>query len=751
MLGPQDGLVDGASLRIDINGQVELLDPACVGAGASLLIDGAPAAQGAVPAGGDIQFTGVAVPRGAHALAIRVGPVGDQTVDSPPQQVIVDLATPNVRITQPTGAPPVQVLTDDRPDLDGQQTTVVAEVTEAAVDSARTAVLRLDGAPLGPPRAVPAGSPAMVSFVDVTLAAGPQTLEVCVTDGAGQSACASLAVDADAAAPDAVGDLTAEVIDPRRTEVALHFIAPGDDGAVGRVTAYALRRADAAIAAEADWNAAVATALALPATAAAGEAETLVLAGPGPGPLLADGLALDRLHFVAVRALDDAGRLGPIASVSVDLRLRRAEQLIPPRAGLWGAAALANTTSPVIGVGDVDGDGFDDVLVSAAQVDGVSQAALVFGAADPAAGEVRPLSIAAGMTDAFFGAVAAAAGDLNADGALDFAVQGYLDGFAGVAIALYFGCPDPDACDRAALAVPDALIVSRDGRFTNMLAGLGDFSRPAADGGAAIDDLFVGGSLGADQTAFVVAGRRIWPAPPAGVLIGNGAVDVGVTVLEVPEGPAGVYAAGVGDLDGDGFTDLALSAGADINASYVFYGGAGLAARLTYAAGNDRTVRLVDPCPGQGASFGTFFAGGVDLDGDAGGRPDFVVSNRINKRLAVFDQDLNSTDCFGRSPGQFGRVFDLAGDIDGDGALDLVVTHGDPTVNDAFVFYNDGAAVFGVGAVLSPRTAHVRLSLPASPKLGVAGAGDVNGDGRADLAAIYKRAGDGAVTVVVYY
>ena len=42
----------GNELTIDINGQVDLLDNACIGAPVSLLIDGVETAQGVVPMGG---------------------------------------------------------------------------------------------------------------------------------------------------------------------------------------------------------------------------------------------------------------------------------------------------------------------------------------------------------------------------------------------------------------------------------------------------------------------------------------------------------------------------------------------------------------------------------------------------------------------------------------------------------------------------------------------------------------------------
>lgn len=740
VLGAEDGVVGPSGLGLTIAGQVDLLDLDCVGAPVQLIIDDSRVGQAVVPADGAVEFPGVELDRGAHTIALRVGPVRDVTLNSPAQQLIVDLDGPTVTIDRPDGETPL--VTDDRGDLAGQQVAVVASVTEARVDSARTATLSIDGAPVAGPAPVPGGGVATVTFRDVTVPAGPSTVEVCVTDAVGNTDCATVDIDADAAPPGALAPVEVQIVDPRSTEVTLSFTAPGDDGLGGApVTAYAVRRSDQAIADEADWAAAAASEVRLPAIAAPGDGETLTLQGPGPA--LADGLALEVLHQVALRAIDDAGREGPLVSVTVDLRLAVATGTIVPRAGAWENGDAINTTSPIVGVGDLDGDGFDDAVLSVTQGGGATQGALLFGAANPAQAVTRSLALAPGMTDLFFGVVAAAGGDLNGDGAPDVAVQGYLDGFAGVAVALYFGCPDPANCDRAELAQPDALITSAGGRFTNMLAGVGEAWAPQGGG---FDDLVVSGSLGADTDAFLVAGRADWPALPGAVTIGPGA-GPDVASLVLPLGPPGVYAGGLGDQDGDGFAEIGLSAGGDINDTYIFAGGFDGDA-LSF--GDPGTAQLADPCPAENPSFGSFFVGGVDLDGDMARRPDFVVGNRGNKRLVVFDADRASLDCFGRSPGLYGRVFDLAGDVDGNGAVDLVVTHGDPGVSPADIFLNDGQGRFGVGDVVTPRGADVRLDRAGQRKLGVAGVGDFNGDGRDDIGGIFLD-GDGEMTWIVYY
>ena len=83
--------------------------------------------------------------------------------------------------------------------------------------------------------------------------------------------------------------------------------------------------------------------------------------------------------------------------------------------------------------------------------------------------------------------------------------------------------------------------------------------------------------------------------------------------------------------------------------------------------------------------------------------------------VVVFDENDQPIDCFGRSRALFGNVFDFAGDLDGDGFEDLIVTHAD-TDADAFVFYNDGLGQFGDGAAEAPRGAHIIFDEPDLPK-----------------------------------
>ena len=309
--------------------------------------------------------------------------------------------------------------------------------------------------------------------------------------------------------------------------------------------------------------------------------------------------------------------------------------------------------------------------------------------------------------------------------------------------SLYFGCPA--ACNRADVATPDALITANDGRLLSVVAPASNFNQRDGDG-ASIDDIFLGGSISAPATpttAFVVSGRSDWPSSrlPVVVVDDPAATSDGVIVLNVPDGKAG-YAGTVLVTSAAMHRTISSSAQETRASSTDSTVGSIFQDSITYASGNPDTGIVVHVCSADPDGYGEHIIGGIDLDGDPGGLSNFAVSDGINRRIVVFDENQQSVDCFGRSRSLFGNVFDYAGDIDGDGFQDLVVSHSDIDA-DAFVFYNDGLGRFGDGDGDADRSAHIVPDLPDLPKISVAGLGDVNGDGLDDFGALVKQPGAG--------
>lgn len=798
--GPQvltanDGTVVGANLETSIAAQVDIFEPACVGAIAQLLVDDSVIATQAVPAGGLLNFSGVALASGARNLKIRVSEASLDTVDSVTQVLIVDINTPSIEFVSPTDGS--AILTDaDSNSANDQQLSISGRVSESNPSTARTVTLKIDGLAVDS-ISIADGVDETTSF-EQTLTAGVHSLELCVADEANPEVCSTITVNADPAAPGAINDLSSTIVDPRSAHVELSFTAPGDDGALGVVSGYAIRVVEKsdpnAAVTDAQWNAAVNSQLVITDTTSANAAVTITIAGTGPGSLstrqpdgtdspsahgnLAQGLIPNRRHFVVVAAIDDttdldagAGhpRLGGFAEATVDLRWTSETFDIPVIGGPeWSAGGEYSSDSSITSIGDVNDDGRSDVLVSFFKFTGglQSTAAIILGDADPSQSTAQLLTLPASM-----GYVVGAAGneDVNGDGLPDFVLGGFTADFTTSVVAVYLGV----AGDESALRTSDA-VLSIPGRLLGGVSMVGEFNHRTVDGATAYADILVGGQVtpgGADTSAWVIAGRGTWSdltIDTAGDETAdntnrtNGITTIETTGVAVP----GLSATRIADMNNDGRDEIALSGGLTPGFVFIANGGNDLPGRVVYTAADMLAVPscMNDLGSNESSGFGFGIDGGVDLDGVAGG--DLVVSN-LEGTVAVINQDLAEADCFTFGRYRFGRDISLAGDLNGDGFEDLVAAHGvqsepaQATNTNAYVFLNDGNGQFGIAYNSGvQRYAHMRLdainfttgALNYETGLsGVSGIGDFDGDGRDDLGAVIKQTGAGSLQLVIYY
>jgi hypothetical protein len=384
----------------------------------------------------------------------------------------------------------------------------------------------------------------------------------------------------------------------------------------------------------------------------------------------------------------------------------------------------------VSGAGDVNGDGYSDLLVGAPMEStftapsGAGKAYVFCGqTGDSIYGLVCPDTLQVG----YFGHAVSGAGDVDDDGYADMIVGAY-----GASPGL-----SPDGAGRAyvfsgqtgdtifTLISPNA---EEDGYFGFSLSGAGDVD---GDGYA---DVIVGAYR---------ENPDVIPADGGRAYVFSGATGDLVHTLASPNeqvlGYFGFAVSGAGDADGDGYDDVVVGAHKEIapeasGRAYVFSGATGTVLDT-----------LVSPDEAPLGEFGFSVSGAGDVNND--GYDDVIVGAPLegpatsppNRGHAyVFSGNGGSLLYALESPvgeafGYFGFSVAGAGDVDNDDCDDVIVgAYGESpaaTPDDvglAYVFAGrEGTLLATLGSPNEEYNGFFGVS--------VSGAGDVNGDGWADV------------------
>jgi len=358
--------------------------------------------------------------------------------------------------------------------------------------------------------------------------------------------------------------------------------------------------------------------------------------------------------------------------------------------------------SSVASAGDVNSDGYDDIIIGAFRYPagaGYGQAYLFFGG--PAIDEVADLILdpptgGAGQ----FGISVASAGDFNDDGYADFIV-----GARGGKAFIYYGGPSLDA-------TPDLTLTGETtgSWFGNSVAPAGDVN------GDGFDDVIVGApmygpSVSQVGRAYVFFGGTSPDAVPDKVFTGAAAND-----------QVGWMVGRAGDMNGDGYSDVFATApryytaGPNPGGAYVWFGGP---AFDTIADLTIQGSALIDRI-GDATS-----AGDVNADGFS----DLLIARQARAEIFFGGSTPNAVPDL-----TFTGTFSVAGaaDVDGDGVDDFVLgASGDDTGGaDA----GRVAVYFGGTAVDATEDMHfVGDRINGYFGRGVAMAKQIDGPGPADL------------------
>ncbi|MDX1972411.1 MAG: hypothetical protein SFY68_07765, partial [Candidatus Sumerlaeia bacterium] len=459
-----------------------------------------------------------------------------------------------------------------------------------------------------------------------------------------------------------------------------------------------------------------------------------------------------------------------------------------------GIAAYDYSGWQVSGAGDVNGDGLSDLIVGAFRRDigtryNVGESYVVFGKLDSTPVELSNLGSGGFRIEGknpydYSSLSVSSAGDVNGDGFADLVIGASRASILAGESYVVFGKPDPNAVFLSDLGIGGFQItgIAKNDHSGISVSGAGDVN------GDGLDDLVIGAS-NAFNGGYDPSGSQLFGEGQSYVVFGK--TDSSTIVLSNlgqkgfviqgmdPADCSGCSVSGAGDVNGDGLADLVIGArraGDYIPNLYGYYSNRTGESYVVFGKDDDTTVSLSN-LESKGFLISGInkydFAGGSvsgagDVNGD--GLADIVIGadgagsvfnyngreyqSRNGHSYVVFgkpDDEPIELETLGNSGFQIeginrydysGTSVHGAGDLNGDGLADLIVGAPRATFdNSYFPRIGESYVIFGkqdsTPVALSSLGANGFRIQGIDPLnfmgRSVAGAGDVNGDGLADV------------------
>ncbi|MCK4414564.1 MAG: FG-GAP repeat protein [Candidatus Eisenbacteria sp.] len=384
--------------------------------------------------------------------------------------------------------------------------------------------------------------------------------------------------------------------------------------------------------------------------------------------------------------------------------------------------------------GDVNGDGYSDVIVGASYYDNGQEdegQAYVFHGCGGGLEASAAWAVESNQEFTLFGSSVGTAGDVNGDGYSDVIVGApiYDGGQTSEGRAyVYHGSP-------GGLAVSAAWAVESNQERAYFGSSVGTAGDVNGDGYA---DVIVGASR-YDNGQLDEGEAFVYQGSSAGLATNAAWTAEG----DQEDGSFGSSVGTAGDVNGDGYSDVIVGASrydngqSDEGRAFVYHGSsAGLATSAIWTAESDQDDAAF------GVSVGT--AGDVNGDGYSDvivGASSYDLSHPNEGKAYVYhgstegleaDPAWTKVSMFDNS--YFGRSVGTAGDVNGDGYADVIIgayRYGIPFVDAGRAYVYHGSS----GGGLSGSAAWTVTGDQEDARLGISvgTAGDVNGDGYSDI------------------
>lgn len=419
--------------------------------------------------------------------------------------------------------------------------------------------------------------------------------------------------------------------------------------------------------------------------------------------------------------------------------------------------------------GDVNADGYSDILVSARYYDnGELDEGAAFLYLGSAVGIITP-HIWMGESNqegAHFGWAISSAGDVNSDGYSDILIGAwrFTDGelYEGEALLYYGSSSGPDTiadwigqCDNENAnyggSVSCAGDVNGDG-YSDIIIGAPEYEDGETDEGAVF--VYYGSADGPQESydwqhESNITNAQCYSVANAGDVNGDGFDDaligywqndgydgevfvyygseLGLTdsmtliQLSVEGSQFGRSVSSAGDVNGDGYSDILIGAPA-FSETYLCNGGAFVFKGSSYGIDTLYSWHTAGNYDDSWRGWFSKFAGDVNGDGFA----DIIVAQRDTAYVFLSSETaISSTPDWkiGKPLVTDGRSVSSAGDVNGDGYSDIIF--GDYNQNRAYIHYGSAS-----GLSITPDW---QFTLSGAFGYSVSTAGDINGDGYSDI------------------
>lgn len=383
----------------------------------------------------------------------------------------------------------------------------------------------------------------------------------------------------------------------------------------------------------------------------------------------------------------------------------------------------------VASAGDVNGDGYSDVIVGAQYDNGEANegAAFIYHGSITGINTTAAAMVESNQIGAELGVSVASAGDVNGDGYSDVIVGAYLYDNGQGAAFVYHGSATGVNTTAAAIvdenqadawigySVAGAGDVNGDG-YSDVIVGAYQYDNGESDEGAAF--VYHGSASGISTTAAIILESN-----QANALFGYSVGDAG-------------------DINGDGYSDVIVGAyfydngETDEGAAFVYLG--------STAGITSITAKMIES--NQADAWLAYSVGGAgDVNGDGYG--DVIVGvqfydNGQGNEGAAFVYHGSATGIniipasvleSNQRNASMGNSVASAGDVNGDGYSDVIVGayfYDNGQVDEGAAFIYQGSAT-GVNTIATDTIDNNQFN--AQMGVSVASAGDVNGDGYSDV------------------